>query len=221
MLGDAIGLAIRSFEASKAESRVLILLSDGTDTGSRMAPGRPPTSRAQNGVVIHTIAVGDPEPPPTPTAVDIATLQAIAGAAGGTFHRAEDATTLAAIYARIDALGTRRMARRPPGARARRSPRCRPPPSPRLVRSAISSASPASACVTRPEGQPGMSRGSPPSPSCARRCSSRCCRSAASGCCCAAAWRPTCAGVPQIAPHLLAALTIGRDVRSRLRRPTC
>ncbi len=37
VLGDAIGLAIRSFEASKVEARILILLSDGSDTGSRMA----------------------------------------------------------------------------------------------------------------------------------------------------------------------------------------
>ena len=61
MLGDAIGLAIRSFEASSVEARILILLSDGTDTGSRMAPAKAADIAAKNGVVIHTIAVGDPE----------------------------------------------------------------------------------------------------------------------------------------------------------------
>jgi Ca-activated chloride channel family protein len=106
VLGDAIGLAIRSFEASAVESRVLILLSDGTDTGSRMAPAKAAAIAARNGVVIHTIAVGDPEAPDEDK-VDVATLQAVARATGGSFHRAEDAAGLAAIYARIDAIGAR------------------------------------------------------------------------------------------------------------------
>ena len=94
----------------EVESRVLILLSDGTDTGSRMAPQKAAAIAAQNGVVIHSIAVGDPDAASDSDEVDIATLQAIAGAAGGTFHRAEDTTTLADIYAEIDALGTRQGA---------------------------------------------------------------------------------------------------------------
>lgn len=106
VVGDAIGLAIRSFEASSVEARVLILLSDGADTGSRMAPAKAAAIAAQNGVVIHTIAVGDPGAAEQDR-VDIAGLQAIAEAAGGTFHRAEDADGLAGIYAEIDAMGAR------------------------------------------------------------------------------------------------------------------
>ena len=37
-LGDAIGLAIRTFETSQVEDRLLIVLTDGADTGSRMSP---------------------------------------------------------------------------------------------------------------------------------------------------------------------------------------
>ncbi|TPE46951.1 VWA domain-containing protein [Amaricoccus solimangrovi] len=107
MLGDAVGLAIRSFEASKVETRILILLSDGTDTGSRMAPDKAAGIAARNGVVIHTIAVGDPDASSEGDKVDIPTLQAMARATGGTFHRAGDATGLAAIYAEIDAAGAR------------------------------------------------------------------------------------------------------------------
>ena len=106
-LGDAIGLAIRSFEASEVEARILILLSDGTDTGSRMAPGKAAAIAAQNGVVIHTIAVGDPDAQSDADRVDLVTLQSVAEATGGGFHRAEDATGLAAIYAEIDAAGAR------------------------------------------------------------------------------------------------------------------
>jgi Ca-activated chloride channel family protein len=107
MLGDAIGLAIRSFEASAVEARILILLSDGTDTGSRMAPAKAADIAAKNGVVIHTIAVGDPDASADAERVDVATLQAIASATGGSFNRAEDAAGLAAIYDQIDAAGAR------------------------------------------------------------------------------------------------------------------
>ncbi len=110
LLGDAIGLAIRSFEVSQVQTRILILLSDGTDTGSRMAPAKAADIAARNGVVIHTIAVGDPKAAADADRVDTATLQQVAQATGGSFHRAEDATGLAAIYAQIDAAGTRQGA---------------------------------------------------------------------------------------------------------------
>ena len=89
------------------EARILILLSDGTDTGSRMAPAKAADIAAKNGVVIHTIAVGDPEASADAERVDVAALQAIAAATGGSFNRAEDATGLAAIYDEIDAAGER------------------------------------------------------------------------------------------------------------------
>ena len=72
-----------------------------------MAAAKAAAIAAQNGVVIHTIAVGDPDAAPTRKSVDIATLQAIAAATGGSFHRAEDTAGLAEIYAQIDALGAR------------------------------------------------------------------------------------------------------------------
>ena len=39
-LGDAIGLAIRTFQGSEIEERLMILLSDGGDTSSTMTPGQ-------------------------------------------------------------------------------------------------------------------------------------------------------------------------------------
>ena len=107
VLGDAIGLAIRSFEASKVEARVLILLSDGADTASRMAPQKAAAIASQNGVVIHTVAVGDPAAEDEQNRADEATLQAIADATGGSFHRAGDTAGLTEIYAQIDTLGAR------------------------------------------------------------------------------------------------------------------
>ena len=43
MLGDAIGLAISQFERSEVEDRVLIVLTDGNDTGSMIPPDRAAT----------------------------------------------------------------------------------------------------------------------------------------------------------------------------------
>jgi von Willebrand factor type A domain len=40
MIGDAIGLAVRVFDESKAPQRTLVLLTDGRDTGSRVPPGQ-------------------------------------------------------------------------------------------------------------------------------------------------------------------------------------
>ncbi|WP_045387275.1 VWA domain-containing protein [Falsirhodobacter sp. alg1] len=103
-LGDAMGLAIQSFSASDIEERVMILLSDGSDTSSQMAPSKAANIAAQNGVTVHTVAVGDPEAESDQNRVDTATLQEIADAAGGTFNRAEDAEGLGAIYDRIDTM---------------------------------------------------------------------------------------------------------------------
>jgi von Willebrand factor type A domain len=43
-LGDSIGLAIKMFEKSHAAEKVLVVLTDGNDTASRMPPVGPPIS---------------------------------------------------------------------------------------------------------------------------------------------------------------------------------
>ncbi|WP_343504929.1 VWA domain-containing protein [Alloyangia pacifica] len=105
-LGDAIGLAIRTFEASDIDQRLLILLSDGSDTASRMSPVNAAEIAADRGGEIFTIGVGDPEATGE-NRVDLATLQAVADRTGGQYFFAEDASTLQAVYDRIDALAPR------------------------------------------------------------------------------------------------------------------
>ncbi|GGH24999.1 membrane protein [Cribrihabitans marinus] len=107
-LGDAIGLAIRTFETSEIEQRLLILLSDGSDTASRMSPVNAAEIAADRGVEIHAIAVGDPEAVGEDR-VDTATLQALAGRTGGAFFFAEDEGALQEVYNRIDALAPREV----------------------------------------------------------------------------------------------------------------
>ena len=103
MLGDAIGLTIRAFEASDAEHKVAILLTDGNDTGSKVPPTKAAQIAARGGVTLHTIGVGDPatagEAP-----LDVEMLTAIAEATGGRFFRAEDRDALAETYRQLDEL---------------------------------------------------------------------------------------------------------------------
>lgn len=106
VVGDAIGLAIRTFEASAIEQRLLILLSDGADTGSRMSPLNAAAIAAQNGVEIFTIGVGDPEGSGEDR-VDLGTLREIAVGTGGRFFSADDEPGLAAVYDRIEELTPR------------------------------------------------------------------------------------------------------------------
>lgn len=105
-IGDAIGLALRTFEASDVEQRLLVLLSDGADTNSQMSPENATEIAASKGVKIYTIGVGDPNGSGEQR-VDLATLEAIATRAGGGFYQTNDTEGLREIYAEIDRLNPR------------------------------------------------------------------------------------------------------------------
>lgn len=107
-LGDAIGLAIRTFEASDVDQRLLILLSDGSDTASRMSPVNAAEIAAGQGVTIFTIGVGDPDASGEDR-VDLAALEDIASRTGGAYFFAADESALSSVYARIDTLAPREV----------------------------------------------------------------------------------------------------------------
>lgn len=100
-LGDAIGLAIRTFETSEIDRRLLILLSDGADTASRMSPVNAAEIARGKGVEIHAIGVGDPDAEGEGR-VDLTALADIASRTGGMYFYASDQDALTKIYARID-----------------------------------------------------------------------------------------------------------------------
>ncbi|WP_306150298.1 MULTISPECIES: VWA domain-containing protein [unclassified Roseibium] len=102
VLGDAIGLSIKTFQASDIDDRLLILLSDGADTGSRMTPVNAAAIAAKEGIEIISIGVGDPAGTGDQR-LDERTLKSISDEAGGTYYFAGDENGLAEIYARIDA----------------------------------------------------------------------------------------------------------------------
>lgn len=103
MIGDAIGLAVRLFSASDKENKVVILLTDGNDTGSEMPVRRAAEIAAEEGITIHTIAIGDPATVGE-KALDTETLETIAETTGGAFFLALDQVELDAIYTKLDHL---------------------------------------------------------------------------------------------------------------------
>ncbi|MCA0850545.1 VWA domain-containing protein [Salipiger thiooxidans] len=105
-LGDSIGLAIRTFESSEIDQRLLILLSDGSDTASRMDPVNAAEIAAGRDVEIFTVGVGDPDATGE-NRVDLDTLRAIADRTGGAYFFAADEAALTTVYERIDALAPR------------------------------------------------------------------------------------------------------------------
>ena len=100
-LGDSIGLAIRSFESSEVEDRLLILLTDGNDTASTMTPINAADIAKLNGVAIYTIGIGNVQATGEDR-VDFEVLDAITSRTGGEFFNAEDEAALDAVYRRID-----------------------------------------------------------------------------------------------------------------------
>jgi Ca-activated chloride channel family protein len=107
-IGDTIGLAVKTFESSSAKQKLLILLTDGNDTASRVPPEHAADIARQNEVAIYTVGVGDPAASGE-NRVDLSVLQAVAATTDGHFFRAEDGAQLQAIYADIDRLAPAKL----------------------------------------------------------------------------------------------------------------
>lgn len=113
-IGDAIGLAIKRLQAQSAESRVLILLTDGANTAGELMPLKAAELAAQQHLKIYTIGIGADEMlvrslfgtrRVNPSAdLDEKTLQAIADTTGGRYFRARNTEELNQIYAILDQL---------------------------------------------------------------------------------------------------------------------
>jgi Ca-activated chloride channel family protein len=108
MLGDAIGVAIQLFERSEVEERVLIVLTDGNDTGSMVPPLRAAEIARDNGVTIYTIAMGDPAAAGE-QALDEVTLKEVADTTGGEYFHADDREELDRIYQTLDQLNPKQV----------------------------------------------------------------------------------------------------------------
>ena len=110
-IGDAIGLAIKRLRKEPARNRILILLTDGTNTAGNVDPLKAADLAAREGVRIYTIGIGQGEMQVrTPFGLrriatgdlDEASLKAIAEKTGGRYFRAHNTAQLAKIYALLD-----------------------------------------------------------------------------------------------------------------------
>ena len=112
-IGDAIGLAVKRLRERPANSRVLVLVTDGANTAGEIEPLTAARLAAEEGVKIYPIGIGA-DPGQNGMAglfgmnpgldLDEPELKAIAAATGGEYFRARDASELAAIDARLDQL---------------------------------------------------------------------------------------------------------------------
>lgn len=105
-MGDAIGLAVTTFQRSDVPERVLIVLTDGNDTGSLAPPQKAADIAKDQKIVIFTVAVGDPKAAGEEK-LDEATLRQVAETTGGAYSYAGNREELEAIYQRLDQLPTR------------------------------------------------------------------------------------------------------------------
>ena len=113
-IGDAIGLAVKRLRERPMDERVLVLLTDGADTASRVDPLSAARFAAAEGITIHAVGVGADEDVAlrwfgtlrsrARSALDESTLQAIADMTGGRYFRARDTAELEEIYRLIDEL---------------------------------------------------------------------------------------------------------------------
>ncbi len=102
-LGDAIGLTIKLLSDSKEREKLLILLTDGNDTGSAITPDHAARMARDSGLKIHTIGIGDPQASGD-ARVDLQVLNDIATTTGGRFFQAQDRQALQAVYATLNQL---------------------------------------------------------------------------------------------------------------------
>lgn len=113
-IGEGIGLATKTFIDSDAPQRVMVLLSDGTNTSGVLDPLEAAKIAKKYHATIYTIGVGAGEmmvkeffmtrKVNTAQDLDEKTLQAIADLTGGQYFRARDAKELATIYDTINSL---------------------------------------------------------------------------------------------------------------------
>lgn len=124
--GTAVGMgianAVSRLKDSKAKSKVVILLTDGTNNLGDISPMTAAEIAKSFGIRVYTIGVGTngtaPYPMPVggriqymniPVEIDTKTLAAIADKTNGEFYRATDNKTLEEVYQNIDKLEKTKM----------------------------------------------------------------------------------------------------------------
>ncbi len=112
-IGDAITLAVKRLRDQPEDNRVLILLTDGTNTAGNVAPLEAARLAARSKVRVYTIGIGGGsvgQQTPFGTLLrqasdlDPGSLKAIASQTGGRYFQATDTRELETVYDELDRL---------------------------------------------------------------------------------------------------------------------
>lgn len=120
-ISEGLGLALKRILSEPAQSKVIVLLSDGRETSDKLDATQVAALAAENGVRVHTVALGPEDLETRPAArdaVDIAALREIAAASGGQIFRVKNMSDLEVMMAELDRLEPN-PSDRPPVAVAR------------------------------------------------------------------------------------------------------
>jgi len=101
-IGKAIVKGMDMFERDTIQSKVMLLLTDGVDSGTEILPLDAANMAKKDSTIIYTVGIGDPGS--NSSDLDERTLTEIANLTGGKYFRAKDAKELENIYAELDKL---------------------------------------------------------------------------------------------------------------------
>ena len=101
-IGNAIGYAVKMFQADTLDHKVLLLLTDGVDSGSDIPPTDAANLAKADSVTIYTLGIGDPNAPGAD--LDERTLKDIADVTNGRYFSAIDPVQLEEVYSTINEL---------------------------------------------------------------------------------------------------------------------
>lgn len=113
-IGDAIGLAVKRFDAKEKSNKVLLLLTDGQNTAGKISPEQALELAVTKNITIYSIGIGadvmlqkslfgtrrvNPS-----SELDERTLTKLAEETGGKYFRARDSQSMSEIYQLLDQL---------------------------------------------------------------------------------------------------------------------
>ena len=101
-IGNSIGKSVELFEQDSIQKKVMVLVTDGADSGSELKPIQAARLAATDSITIYTIGIGTTRP--QAYELDEYTLKEIAKASGGQYFRASDRLRLEEVYAELDQL---------------------------------------------------------------------------------------------------------------------
>lgn len=101
-IGKAIVKGMDLFERDSIQSKVMLLLTDGVDSGTDILPLDAANIAKKDSTIIYTVGIGDPGN--SSSDLDERTLTEIAELTGGKYFRAKDAEALENIYIELEKL---------------------------------------------------------------------------------------------------------------------